>query len=106
MGIRTKQLKELEILNISVVITEAQYITELLHSFKHDSPKGHHLSHVSGQGLVLRVVQIHVALLMWMEAESERVELNTGVGFGWGACGGMSMDVRIRLRVDKHAGGP
>ena len=34
------------------------------------------------------------------------VESNTGVGFGWGACGGMSMDVRIRLRVDKHAGGP
>ena len=33
-------------------------------------------------------------------------ELNTGVGFGWGACGGMSMDVRIRLRVDKHTGGP
>ena len=35
-----------------------------------------------------------------------RAELNTEVGFGQGARGGMSMDVRIRLRVDKHAGGP
>ena len=33
-------------------------------------------------------------------------ESNTGVGFGRGARGGMSMDARIRLRVDKHAGGP
>ena len=29
-----------------------------------------------------------------------------GVVFGWGLRGGMSMDVRIRLRVDKHTGGP
>ena len=33
-------------------------------------------------------------------------ESNMGVGFGQGACGGMSMDARIHLRVDKHAGGP
>ena len=33
-------------------------------------------------------------------------ESNTGVVFGRGARGGMSMDARIRLRVDKHAGGP
>ena len=33
-------------------------------------------------------------------------ELNTGVVFRWGVRGGMSMDVRICLRVDKHAGGP
>ena len=33
-------------------------------------------------------------------------ESNTEVGFGWGARGGMSMDVRIHLRVDKHTGGP
>ena len=48
---------------------------------------------------------------MWMEAESEKaesegVELNMGVGFGQRAHGGMSMDARIHLRVDKHAGGP
>ena len=55
---------------------------------------------------VLRAIRICAALLMWMEAESEGVELNMVVGFGQGACGGMSMDVRIRLRVDKHAGGP
>ena len=55
---------------------------------------------------LLRAVQIRAALLMRMETESERVESNTGVVFGWGACGGMSMDVRIRLRVNKHAGGP
>ena len=29
-----------------------------------------------------------------------------GSGFRMGTCGGMSMDVRIHLRVDKHAGGP
>ena len=33
-------------------------------------------------------------------------ESNTGVVFGWGARGGVSMDARIRLRVDKHTGGP
>ena len=33
-------------------------------------------------------------------------ELNTGVVFGWGVRGGMGMDARIHLRVDKHAGGP
>ena len=33
-------------------------------------------------------------------------ELNTGVVFGRGVHGGISMDARIRLRVDKHAGGP
>ena len=54
---------------------------------------------------MLRVVRICTALLTQMEAESEGAELNTGVGFGWGACRGMSMDVRIHLRVDKHAGG-
>ena len=47
---------------------------------------------------LLRAVRIRV-LLTWTEAESEGVELNTGVGFGWGACGGMSMDARIRLSV-------
>ena len=33
-------------------------------------------------------------------------ESNMGVVFGRGARGGMSMDVRIHLRVDKHAEGP
>ena len=33
-------------------------------------------------------------------------ESNTEVGFRQGACGGMCMDARIHLRVDKHAGGP
>ena len=42
---------------------------------------------------------------MQMEAESERAELNMKVGFEWGTCGGMSMDARIHLRVNKHAGG-
>ena len=55
---------------------------------------------------VLRAVRIRAALLTQTETESERAESNTGVVFGWGACGGVSMDVRIRLRVDKHAGGP
>ena len=55
---------------------------------------------------LLRAVWIRTALLTQMEAESEGAELNMRVGFGWGACGGMSMDVRIRLRVNKHAGGP
>ena len=54
---------------------------------------------------LLRAVRICVALLMRMEVESERAESNTGLGFGQGACGGMSMDARIHLRVDKHAGG-
>ena len=59
---------------------------------------------------LLRAVWICAALLMRTEVESERVEfegaeLNTGVGFGWGACGGMSMDARIHLRVNKHTGG-
>ena len=35
-----------------------------------------------------------------------RAKSNTEVVFEWGARGGMSMDARIRLRVDKHAGGP
>ena len=35
-----------------------------------------------------------------------RAKSNTEVVFGRGAHGGMSMDARIRLRVDKHAGGP
>ena len=56
--------------------------------------------------MVLTVVRICMALLMQMEAESEGTELNMGVGFGWGACRGMSMDARICLRVNKHAGGP
>ena len=69
------------------------------------------LRHSSSMFILLRVVQICVALLMQMEvesekAESERVELNMGVGFGWGTCGGMSMDARICLRVNKHTGGP
>ena len=33
-------------------------------------------------------------------------ESNTGVVFGRGAHGGMSMDARIHLRINKHAGGP
>ena len=55
---------------------------------------------------LLRVVRIRAALLTRTETESERAESNTGVVFGQGACGGMSMDARIRLRVDKHTGGP
>ena len=55
---------------------------------------------------MLRAVRIRAALLTRMEAESERAESNTEVGFGRGASGGMSMDARIHLRVDKHAGGP
>ena len=61
--------------------------------------------------ILLRAVRIRMAPLMRMEAESERaksekVESDTGVGFGQGTCGGMSMDARIHLRVDKHTGGP
>ena len=63
------------------------------------------LRHSGSMFILLRAVQIHVALLMQMEAESEGAELNTGVGFGWGACRRMSMDVRICLRVNKHTGG-
>ena len=68
------------------------------------------LRHSGSVFILLRAVQICAALLTQTEVESERaesegVELNTGVGFGWGACGGMSMDVRIHLRVNKHTGG-
>ena len=55
------------------------------------------LRHSSSMFILLRAVQICVALLMWTEAESEKVEseraeLNMGVGFRWETCGGMSID--------------
>ena len=57
-------------------------------------------------GVLLRAVRIRAALLNAVGGGVRGVESNMGVGFGQGACRGMSMDVRIRLRVDKHAGGP
>ena len=64
------------------------------------------LRHSGSVFILLRAVQICAALLTRTEAESERAESNTRVGFGRGARGGMSMDARIHLRVNKHAGGP
>ena len=64
------------------------------------------LRHSGSVFILLRAVRIRAALLTRMETESERAESNTGVVFGQGARGGMSIDVRIRLRVDKHTGEP
>ena len=57
-------------------------------------------------GTVLRAVRIRAALLTRTGAESKRAESNTGVGSDGEHAEGMSMDARIRLRVDKHTGGP
>ena len=64
------------------------------------------LRHSGSMFILLRVVRIHMALLTWTEAESKKAESDMGVGFGQGTHGGMSMDARIHLRVNKHAGGP
>ena len=64
------------------------------------------LRHSGSVFILLRAVQIRMALLMRTEAESKGAELNMGVGFRWGAHGGMSMGARVCLRVNKHTGGP